>query len=93
MYYYIMMVFFVIMITGIIICYVFTFLKYFKNEKLDRDIVKILKSSFDGYCREDIPEDITSNKSKIEWKCPEGDYVEDDELIRLRRRFRYQSNL
>ena len=52
----------------------------------------MLVSSFAGNCEENTSEDIISKKSKIEWTCPECDLAEDDELTKLRRKFRHRAN-
>jgi hypothetical protein len=76
----------------IIISIIFAFQGYRQNGESDDDIVEMLVSSFDDNCQENTSESILSNKSKIEWTCPECDLVKDDELIRLRRRLRHRSN-
>jgi hypothetical protein len=79
----------IIIIFSIII---FAFQKYSKNVELDDDIDEIFVSSFSGNCEENTSEDIISKKSKIELTCPECDLAEDDEITKLRRKFRHRAN-
>ena len=79
----------IIIIFSIII---FAFQRYSKNVELDDDIAEMLVSSFAGNCEENTSEDIISKKSKIEWTCPECDLPKDDELTKLRRKFRHRAN-
>jgi hypothetical protein len=68
----------------IIISNIIAFQGYHENGELDDDIAEMLVSSFDCNCQKNTSEDIISKQSK-------SDLGQDDEIIRLRRRFRSRS--